>query len=79
MWDGVVAMVPCLIAAFFYAQYGITRTSYETTRAQIVPGGGGPGRHARGRGVADGVGPRQAAQCAGLTPARARKPSTRSS
>ena len=36
LWDGVIAMVPCLIAAFFYAQYGITRTSYETTRAEIT-------------------------------------------
>jgi hypothetical protein len=36
LWDGVIAMVPCLIAAFFYAQYGITRTSYETTRAEIM-------------------------------------------
>ena len=36
LWDGVIAMVPCLIAAFFYAQYGITRTSYEATRAEIA-------------------------------------------
>jgi Na+/melibiose symporter-like transporter len=36
LWDGVIAMVPCLIAALFYAQYGITRTSYEATSAEIM-------------------------------------------
>ncbi len=36
LWDGLLAAVPGLIAAGFYARYGITRARYEETRAQIA-------------------------------------------
>ncbi|MDO9472090.1 MAG: MFS transporter [Caulobacter sp.] len=36
LWDGVLAAIPGLIAAAFYAKYGITRAKYEETKAQIA-------------------------------------------
>ncbi len=36
LWDGVLAAIPGLIAAAFYARYGITRAKYEATKAQIA-------------------------------------------
>jgi Na+/melibiose symporter-like transporter len=36
LWDGVLAAIPGLIAAAFYARYGITRAKFEETRAQIA-------------------------------------------
>ncbi len=36
LWDGVLAAIPGLIAAGFYARYGITREKYEATRAAIA-------------------------------------------
>jgi glycoside/pentoside/hexuronide:cation symporter, GPH family len=34
--DGPVAVIPGLIAAFFYAQYRIDRASYDATRAKLL-------------------------------------------
>lgn len=36
LWDGLLAAIPGLIAAAFYARYAITRGSYEATKAQIA-------------------------------------------
>lgn len=36
LWDGLLAAVPGLIAAGFYARYAITRDRYEATKAQIA-------------------------------------------
>ncbi len=36
LWDGVIAAIPGLIAAAFYAKYGITRAKYEETKALIA-------------------------------------------
>ena len=36
LWDGVIAAIPGLIAAFFYGRYRITKESYENTRAAIA-------------------------------------------
>ena len=36
LWDGIIAAVPAIIAAYFYGRYRITRASYETTRAAIT-------------------------------------------
>jgi Na+/melibiose symporter-like transporter len=36
LWDGALAAIPGLIAAAFYARYGITRAKYEATKAQIA-------------------------------------------
>lgn len=36
LWDGVIAAVPALVAAYFYGRYGITRVSYDATRAAIM-------------------------------------------
>jgi len=36
LWDGVIAGVPALVAAFFYGRYRITKTSYDQTRAAIA-------------------------------------------
>ncbi len=47
LWDGLLAAVPGLIAAAFYARYAITREKYEATKAEIAArraaGGGGAG------------------------------------
>jgi Na+/melibiose symporter-like transporter len=34
--DGPVAMIPGLIAAFFYARYRINKSSYEATKARLA-------------------------------------------
>ncbi|HEX5377841.1 MAG TPA: MFS transporter [Phenylobacterium sp.] len=36
LFDGVLATIPGVIAAFFYARYGITRRSYEETRLALL-------------------------------------------
>ena len=36
LWDGALAAIPGLIAAAFYARYGITRARYEATKAEIA-------------------------------------------
>jgi GPH family glycoside/pentoside/hexuronide:cation symporter len=36
LWDGLLAAVPGLIAAAFYARYAITRDKYEETKARIT-------------------------------------------
>ena len=36
LWDGVIAGVPAVVAAFFYGRYRINRTSYDQTRAAIA-------------------------------------------
>ena len=36
LWDGVLAAIPGLIAAGFYARYAINRTKYEETKALIA-------------------------------------------
>ena len=35
-YDGVLAAIPGIIAAFFYARYGITRARYEATKAALA-------------------------------------------
>jgi Na+/melibiose symporter-like transporter len=46
LWDGVLAMIPGLIAAFCYGQYRINRAAYEKTRADIAARRGDPARFA---------------------------------
>lgn len=41
LWDGVLAAVPGLIAAVFYARYAITRSLHDATNAQITARHGG--------------------------------------
>jgi len=36
LWDGVLAAVPGLVAAYCYGRYRITKGSYEATRAALV-------------------------------------------
>lgn len=36
LWDGVLAAVPGIVAAFCYARYRISRESYEATRVALV-------------------------------------------
>jgi GPH family glycoside/pentoside/hexuronide:cation symporter len=36
IWDGVVAAIPGLVAAVFYARYRITKASYTATRAALL-------------------------------------------
>ncbi|HEX2561770.1 MFS transporter [Phenylobacterium sp.] len=36
LWDGVIGGVPGLLAALFYAKYGINRQSYEATKAALA-------------------------------------------
>lgn len=36
MWEGWYATIPGLIAAYFYAKYGINKESFEATRAALA-------------------------------------------